>query len=111
MSKTHTIIPAEKLDFRARAERASAFDMFEGIPKECRVKVIFFKKGSKIRRHFHSKGPIYKVLLKGKLQYDEQQIFEAGSLAWVDQGVSYEADVLEDSYLLLIEPRGSEITE
>ena len=69
------------------------------------TKIIRFPKGSVIKRHCHTSGPILKILISGRIKYEEDEYLVPGDVAIVEADVFYEGEALEDSVLLLLEPQ------
>ena len=80
-------------------------------PGQYRTRIVRFPGGYLIKRHRHTAGPIFKLLLYGCIRYETNEILHTGVLAVVRADIFYKGEVLEDSALLLIEPVGCQSCE
>ena len=98
--------PAE-LEFAQRSDGLFVADLHIA---GCEARVIRYRAGDRIPSHYHTK-PSVKALLRGSIAFADERGWvgtgAAGTLYWCGQGV-YRGEVLEDSYLLVIDEAGSE---
>ena len=111
-NQTHRIYPSSEIFCRDSVlgqalytSSRSGRNYFELNNEAYSSRIIHFPKGNVIKRHCHSRGPIFKILLCGQIKYEKDELLNPGEVAVVESRVFYEGLTLEDSMLLLIEPK------
>lgn len=124
-TKTHTIKKIEELNFDIpviknlfESERRFKLCHSDGtIGTDYKVKLRVFPKGEIIEMHDHQfDGRIYKLIYNptGYVKYGltdkhEPQDFKYGEVAWVNGDQEYDSEVIEDTIMILIEPKECKI--